>query len=130
MKLTKKGFTMTEILAATIIIGVCIFPIMTLFFMNLILLDKAWDLTNVVTYTEDEVEALRNLSFDNIINSNGNIFNTVSPVGDGFITVDDSNPDLLKISVSVRWQDSRTGQYVGPEGTYPIVLETFVARRY
>ncbi len=126
----KKGFTLVEMLAGMVILAVCIIPISALFFMNLILLDKAWDLTSAMAQAETVMEDIRNLPYSQIINENGKVVNFLRPFGSGIVTVDNSNPDLLKVTLKVQYKDSRTDQYVGTLGGYPVTLQTYIAKRY
>ena len=134
MKSKKKGVTLIEILVAMVVIGVVIIPIAALFSMNLVLLDKAWDLTRVMAQTENKMEEISGLPFAAIMQHNGETFQFTGITGSGVIDIGNSPspnaPTLLRIRISVRWKDSRSGQDVGTGQNFPIVLETFLAKRY
>lgn len=126
----KKALTLVELLAATVILGVVIIPIASLFLMNLVLIDRSRELTQVMAVAENQIEQIRNLPYEQILAQVNQIqaFNFAQPAGTGQIVVRNwplpNSDNLLRISVSMQWTGSRTGQTIGP-----VVMETFLARR-
>ncbi len=111
MKLNKrstfsKGFSLAEILIAIIILIVAISSILMTYIACFVLIDTVKNVNIATTAAQGLIEEMRSTPFTQIYdNYNGLVFTLNDiPQSRGIIYVDDTNPELLQVTVSVCWK--------------------------
>ena len=122
----KSGFTLFELVIAVAILVVAITGILATFAKFIALNEDARSLTIALTSCQDKMEEIRNSNFDTVFaNYNGTSFNP-----DGFtlneakgaIYVDNTNPKLLEIYMSVSWRGT-SNRIIGEDTNLNGVLD-------
>ncbi len=122
------GFTLVELLVTAGILAFCIISIMQLFIYAGIEASLAGNKTQAISEAQNKIEEIRNHNFANIVanygvgGTPGNIFNLSSLTGKGVVEIDNSNPELLVITVLVCWQD-KGGRIIGEDANLDGVLD-------
>ena len=120
-----KGFTLIEVMLATVILVVGLVGLLGTFIMCFNANETAKNVTVAGNAAQRQIETIRNYSFTNISNTGTdtppgfkNTTFTVAgmPAGDsaGYVNIDDSNPDLIKVFVSVSWRQ-KGGRIIGED---------------
>ncbi len=107
-KTGNRGFTLLESLAASLILALGLFVLGGAFYTQLSFINQAREKTIAALAAQEEVETIRGLSFDAVLNL-GPTFTASgfaylnNPVGT--ITVDDiyGNSNVRRVSVTVSW---------------------------
>lgn len=122
----RRGLTLVEALLAAIILGVSIVAIATVLYRQFIIINLSREATIATLCAQEEIEKIRGLPFDDILNLNPSFVATgfeylTDPVGT--VTVGNSyGNDIKKISVAVSWTSSLGGR------TFSRSLATLVTR--
>jgi len=131
-----KGFTLAELLLAVSILAFVLTGLLLTFISCLTLNETTKNLTFAINSAQDRLEEIRDYTFSQIHNDyNGHTFEIPEIPGNsrGVVEVDNSNPDLLKITVIVCWRQK--GKVIGgdenlnPLSTSPAKLVTLMASR-
>jgi prepilin-type N-terminal cleavage/methylation domain-containing protein len=121
------GFTLIEIMLAILILVVVLCGLLSTYIGCLELASISKNSIFAVNAAQKKIEEIRNYSFSDIYNDYNNTTFTVDemPSGNskGVIYVDNSNPDLLKLTVSVCWRQRGT-LVVGEDRNLNGVLNT------
>lgn len=123
--LKKEGFTLLELMIAAAIMIVAMTGLLGAYVLCFNINETAKNLTLATAAAQEEIETIRNWPFSTIANAptdnppgfQGEVFNVTGlAAGDamGSVRIDDSNPDLLKISVSVSWRQ-QGGRIIGED---------------
>jgi prepilin-type N-terminal cleavage/methylation domain-containing protein len=124
--MNNNGFSLMELMIATAIFTIACIGLLGVFTGCFILNEMSRNLTLAINGAEKEMERIRNLPFNQISAQDGNIFE-IAGIADedseGMVSVDDSNPNLLVVTVSVSWRQSN-GRVVGGDKNLNGVLDT------
>jgi len=110
----KQGFTITEAVAATIILGIGVFIIGSAFFQEYYTINKLREITLATLAAQEEIENIRGMTFD-AVSSLGTSFTasgfTYLKNPTGTLKVDDiyNDTNIRRVSVAVSWH-SLSGQ--------------------
>ena len=122
----KRGFTLLELMLAAAIMIVAMAGLLGAYVLCFNISETAKNLTLATAAVQEEIETIRNRAFSNIANLptndlspgfQGAIFDAAGfPAGSavGSVKIDDSDSDLLKITVSVSWRQ-RGGRIIGED---------------
>jgi len=121
----REGFTLVELMIAATIMIVAMAGLLGAYVLCFNLNETAKNLTLATAAVQEEIETIRNWPFSTIANApaddnpgfQGAVFNAAGlPAGSavGSVRIDDSDPDLLKITVSVSWRQ-RGGRIIGED---------------
>lgn len=101
-----KGFTIIEILIALAILIVAISSILITYLACFVLIDTVKNINIATNAAQGIIEEIRSTPFTQIINNyNGlNFIVNDMPSSRGVVYVDDTNPELLQVTVSVCWR--------------------------
>ncbi len=116
----KSGFTLVEVLIAAGILVIVILGLMETYIYINIMSNTARDLTHALTQAQNKVEEIRNTTYSSIATNYasggtpGNKFNITSPTGEGVVTIDSSNSDLLQIDVVICFS-TKGGRIIGED---------------
>jgi prepilin-type N-terminal cleavage/methylation domain-containing protein len=107
----RAGFTLVEILVATVVLAVALIAIATIFPAGRLSGKKAECLAIAAGIAQSEIDGLRTTQFQSVQPSTASTShprlpdgNTVTVEITGFATAgDDDDPDLMKVRVNVRW---------------------------
>lgn len=118
MKLSDRGFTLIEVMLAAGILAVVLSGLLATYISCFELISTSQNLTMSVNAAQRRIEEIRDYSFSLIYADYNNQTFTVDEINvgnsRGVIYVDDSNPDLLEITVSVCWRQ-RGNRIVGED---------------
>jgi len=120
-----KGFTLLELMMASAVLIVAMAGLLGTYMLCFNIIETSKNLTLATNAIQQEIEVIRDYPFSNIAN-----LVTASPSGFkgatftvpgfaagsaiGSVSVNDSNPDLLKITVSVSWRQ-KSGRIIGED---------------
>ncbi len=114
----KSGFTLLELMIASGVLIVALGGLLGVFAHLISLNENSSKLTLAVAACQTKLEEIRNSTFSNIYTAyNGASFNPqgfASGEAKGTISVNNSNPNLLQIFVSVSWM-TRSNRIVGED---------------
>lgn len=114
----KAGFTLIEVVLAVGILVFVLCGILATYISCFELIATSKNMTLATNTAQRKIEEVRDYNFYNIYNDyNHQTFSVDEmPAGDsrGVIYVDDSNPELLRITVSVCWRQ-RAGRIIGED---------------
>lgn len=136
--LRRKGFTLIELMIAAgvlvIVLGGLLLTYISCFALN----ETSRNLTFAINSAQDKLEEIRDYTFSRIYDDyNGHTFEVpgiASGDSKGLVEVDNSNPDLLKITITVCWRQGG-GRIIGgdsslnPLPSSPCKLVTLMASR-
>lgn len=118
MKLSDRGFTLIEVMLAAGILVIVLSGILATYISCFELISTSQNLTLAVNAAQRRIEEMRDYSFSQIYADYNNQIFTVGEItignSQGVIYVDNSNPDLLEITVSVCWRQ-RGGRIIGED---------------
>lgn len=118
MRLSNKGFTLIEVMIAAAILVTVICGILLIYINSLELISLSRNLTFSVNAAQRKIEEIRDYTFSLIYaDYNEQVFTVDEmPPGNsrGVIYVDDANPDLLKVTISVCWRQ-RANRIIGED---------------
>ena len=139
----KSGFTLVEVLVASVILAISLGGIIALFFYCFSLNERSREYTIAIAEAQDQLEELRAAEAV----SEG-AFDLNQLTGKGVIYVDDSNRELIQIKIVICWQSNRDGRNIGEDDNLngildagedlngnleldsPVMFTTLLARRY
>lgn len=113
--LTKKGFTIPELLVAVLLLISIFTGAMLIFVKCLELSDLASNSSTAVLAVKNKLTEIENTSFSQIYtNYNNTAFNISGLNGKGISYVDNSDPSLLSITVVISWKQIN-GRLIGED---------------
>lgn len=124
----KSGFSLIEILMATVILVVAVTGLIQLFIYCSILSEESRNLAQAMTEAQSTFEKISNDNYSAIITdyaaggTPGNKFDLSQGNGKGVIYIDSSNPDLLKIEIVVSWRN-QNGRIIGEDTNLNGILD-------
>lgn len=106
MGLVKKGFVFVEVLLGTAILAFVLCGILATYINCFDLISTSRNSTAAINSAQSVIEEIRDSSFSSIFNDYNNRTFTVTeiPASRGVIYVNTTNPDLLRITISVCWR--------------------------
>lgn len=117
-KLSDRGFTLIEVMIATAILVIVVCGILATYISCLELISLSKNLTFAVNASQRKIEEIRDYNFSLIYTDYNNQTFSVDEIapGDsrGVIYVDNSNPDLLKLTIAVCWRQ-RANRIIGED---------------
>lgn len=129
----RRGFSLVEILVASVIFVIVVLVLILIFISSSILCELSRNITYAVTQAESKLEEIRNHNFDLIMTdyasggTPGNIFNLTTLNGKGTIYIDNStgpaNVNLLQIKIVACWQENN-GRIIGEDINLNGVLDS------
>jgi len=121
------GITLLELMIATGILVVAISGLLAIFIGFFSLNENARKVTLALIASQDKMEEILSSSFDTIYSTyNGINFNPAgfpSSEAKGAIYIDNTNPDLLELCVSVSWREI-AGRVIGEDTNLNGSLDT------
>ena len=118
LKKYKSGFTLLELMIAVGVLVVALVGLLGVFAHLMLLNENSSKLTLAVTACQAKLEEMRNSSFSTLyLNYNGTNFNPAgfsSGEAKGAISINNSNPNLLQVFVSVSWR-TRANRVIGED---------------
>lgn len=121
-----KGLTLIEVALGAVILVMVLVSIISVYITCLELVTTSRNMTFAVNAAQAKMEEIRDHNFYKIYADYNNQTFTITemPAGTskGVIYVDKSNPDLLKITISVCWRDRR--RTIGEDLNFNGVLNT------
>ncbi|PIQ89019.1 MAG: hypothetical protein COV72_05090 [Candidatus Omnitrophica bacterium CG11_big_fil_rev_8_21_14_0_20_42_13] len=138
-KLPKAGFTLIEIVIAMLIIGIALTGLLATYLTCFELVETARNTTYALNGAQKKLEEIRDHNFSDIYTyytNNPNFAVDGIAIGDsnGLVEVDNTNPDLLLVTVTACWRQ-KNGRIIGgdsalnPLGSSPARLVTYIANR-
>lgn len=110
------GFTLMELMIAAGVLVFALLGLLAVFIGCSGLNETARNLTIAINGVQREIEGIRNLPFNQIDELDGSSFE-ITGIADseseGIIEVDDSNPELLVVTVTVCWRQQ--GRVIGED---------------
>lgn len=116
MKSFNSGITLMEVLLAAAILAFTTCGILATYISCLELISLARNLTVATKGAQDRIEEIRDYTFSSIFNDYDKQIFTVDeiPGSVGVIYIDNTNPDLLGVTVSVCWRQ-RGNRIIGED---------------
>lgn len=118
MFMKDKGFTLLELMIAVSVLIVAMAGLMAVFTHLISLNENSRKLTLAVEACQDKLEEMRNSNFSTLFTTyNGTSFNPNGfPAGEakGIVSVNNTNPNLLQVFVSVSWR-TRSNRVIGED---------------
>lgn len=122
------GFTFVELLLAVSILAVIVVGIQEMFIMASVLGDVSSNTSIAIIEARNKIEEIRNTPFDDIVTNYslagdpGKTFNAVNIQGKGVVTIDDTDPLLLKVTVDVSFL-CKNNRKIGEDKNLDGILE-------
>lgn len=113
-KLSKKGFTLIELMVAVIILAIAVLGIFLAFSNTWMGMANARDRTVATNYAREAMEDVKNMDFEIVTNENLGMAESVGAKFTRVITVNTESDNLKKIDTRVYWTN-RQGQIVSVE---------------
>lgn len=117
-KLNKYSFTLMELMLAATILVVALVGLLATYVGCFTINETAKNLTLAINAAQQKLEEIRDYNFYKIYEDYNNTTFEVSEIPDsdaeGSVNIDDTDPDLIKITVSVCWQQ-RGGRIHGED---------------
>ncbi len=114
----KRGFSLIELMFAAGILISGLATLLGIFALCFTLSETAKNLTLSTNAIKQQLEDIRDHNYFNIYDDYNNTAFTISGMssqnGTGAITVNNSDPDLLKITISVSWRQ-KGGRIIGAD---------------
>lgn len=119
-----KSFTLVEMLIAFAILIVAISSILITYLACFVLVDTVRDINIAIGAAQGLVEEIRSTPFTDIVTEYNGLNFTVNdiPSSRGVVYVDDANPELLEVTVSVCWR--HRNRIIGEDSNLNGVLDT------
>lgn len=112
------GLTLLELIIATAILVVAISGLLAIFIGLFSMNEGARKLTLATTAAQDKMEEIRNSDYAALYTAyNGTSFNPdgfATAEAKGAVSIDNTDPDLLKVHISVSWKE-RSNKIVGED---------------
>ena len=105
-RLSERGFTLVEVMLAVAIAAVALCGILATYAACFTLIRTSKNASIATSAAQGLLDEIRNTSFPLIKSTyNGTNFTVNNmPLNRGIVYVDDSNPELLKVTISVCWK--------------------------
>ena len=106
----QKGFTLVEIMVSAGILSIVIVGIMQLYIYTSVLAELAGDKITAINEIQSKMDEIRNTSFSSIATTypSGTTFALPSQLtGNGVITLDASNSDILGVTITATWTNKK-----------------------
>lgn len=117
-KNNKSGFTLLELMIASAVLIVALVGLLGVFAHMISLNENSGKLTLAIAACQAKLEEMRNSSFSTLYtNYNGTSFNPAgfsSGEAKGAVSINNSNPNLLQVFVSVSWR-TRSNRVTGED---------------
>lgn len=117
-KNSRDGFTLVELMIAVGVLVVALVGLLGVFAHLMLLNENSSKLTLAVTACQAKLEEMRNSSFSTLyLSYNGANFNPAgfsSGEAKGAISINNSNPNLLQVFISVSWM-TRSNRVIGED---------------
>lgn len=115
LKRKTQGFTLAELMVATLILAVVLVGLLASYVACLELTDLAKNTSTAINIAQSKLEEIKNVSYAQIKNDYDRVaFNITGLVGKGVSYVDDTNPELLQVTVVVCWKQ-QNGRIIGED---------------
>ena len=103
--ISQKGFTLVEMLLAAAILSFAVCGILALYANCFELVSISKNISIATNASQGLIEEIRNTPFPQIVDNYNNINFTVNtmPSNRGVVYVDDTDPELLRVTISVCW---------------------------
>ena len=112
---SQRGFTLPELMISTFIITFAFTGIIVSFFHCMYLNEMSQNSAIAITAVKDRISGIENTSFTNIVTTYDNTtFTTNDLTGIGITTIDNSNPDVLIVTLSFSWRQGN-GRIIGED---------------
>jgi prepilin-type N-terminal cleavage/methylation domain-containing protein len=131
-----KGFSLMELIIAMSIMAIALLGLLATYISCFELAEIARNTTYALNSAQRMMEEIRDHNFSDIFNDYNNTTFTVDgiPSGDsnGLVEVDNTNPDLLTVTITVCWRQ-KSGRIIGgdsalnPVSSSPVRLVTQIA---
>ena len=104
-KLSKKGFSLIELMIAVVIFAIAVLGIFFAFSSGWMGMANARDRTVATNYAREEMEDIKNMDFELITNENLGVAEIIEGKFNRVVTVIDEHNNLKKITTRVFWND-------------------------
>lgn len=123
-RLPERGFTLMEVMLAAAIAVVALCGILATYIACFTLIKTSKNASIATSAAQGLLDEIRNTSFPLIVSTYDGMNFTVNnmPRNKGVVYIDDSNPELLKATISVCWQQGNT--VVGEDKNFNGILDT------
>ncbi|HOD13056.1 MAG TPA: hypothetical protein PKO44_08220 [Candidatus Omnitrophota bacterium] len=104
--LSSKGLSLSEVLIATGILAFAICGVILVYTLCSVLIATSRNINIASNAAIGLMEEIRSSTFSNIVNDYNGLTFTLNeiPESSGFVYVDDTNPELLEVVVSICWR--------------------------
>ncbi len=122
------GFTFVELLLAVSILAVIVVGIEEMFIMASVLGDISTNTSKAIVEARNKLQEIQNTNFDQIVTKYsqggdiGNTFDLINLRGKGVVTIDQTNPVLLIITIDVSYMN-KNNRVVGEDQNLDGILE-------
>ncbi|MFZ5801181.1 MAG: type IV pilus modification PilV family protein [Candidatus Omnitrophota bacterium] len=118
-KSTHSGFTLVELMVATLILAIVLVGLLASYIACLQLTDLARNTSVAINLAQTKMEEIKNAAYTSIKNDYdpagvGVPFTIIGVNGMGVTYVDNTDPDLLLVKVTVCWRE-RGGRIIGED---------------
>ena len=105
-KLSRRSFTLVEVLLAAAILASAISAILMTYYSCFVLISTSKNINITTNATMGLAEEIRSSAFNRIVDDYDGLNFIVNdiPQSRGVVYVDDSNPELLQVTISVCWR--------------------------
>lgn len=114
-KTSRAGFTMTEVLVATLILVPVFVSVIYVFIQGMMLSDMAKNSSEAIRQLRSKMAEIENTAYANINANYDNVaFATGTLNGRGVTYVDNSQPNVLTVTATICWRE-KGGRIVGED---------------
>lgn len=134
----KTGFTLIEVVIAMLVVFIAVIGLLAAYASSFELVETARNTTYALNEAQEMIEEIRGHNFFDIFDDYDDTNFTVDGISagnsNGLVEVDDTDPDLLAVTVTVCWRQ-RSGRIIGgdsslnPLSSSPVRLVTYIANR-
>ena len=111
----QQGLTLVELMIAAVIMIAAFTGVLLTYIKCVELSELSKNSSIALSAAKNQLESIKNTPFANIFaNYNQVSFNPVGLTGKGVSYIDNTNPDLLKVTISVSWRQSN-GRIIGED---------------
>jgi prepilin-type N-terminal cleavage/methylation domain-containing protein len=122
-KMNNKGFSMPEVLIATMLLAVILTSVMVVLVRTMELNEIAANMSEATIAAKNKMTQMENTSFSQVHSTYNNVSFAITGLnGMGIMYVDNSNPDLLTINTVVCWRQGN-GRIFGEDVDLDGVLD-------